>query len=277
MLEGNELVDHELNEGEFLELSELPDIYNKSELTIFLGSNEISDGDNSDGQDGMEMGRKEDLNKTSKGEMELEGNANLNVARKAQEIFSGLRDLYLLLGPMQAHQLLLHMDLNSPLLLAPKACTFLTLFLQIQEKIDDSDTELFLNDPNQVTLVVLLNQDLLATEPSPYVTEGTLSATTYVVEDTDIRDSQEQDTIIQLVDPLENVDLEANDPYYNTYVDEEIEIDDRTSKATSAIQPSQTAMIILKKEVQTRSQAATASSTPQGFSVKWKYLPHKIS
>ena len=84
MLEGNELVDHELNEGEFLELSELPDIYNKSELTIFLGSNEISDGDNSDGQDGMEMGRKEDLNKTSKGEMELEWNANLNVARKAQ-------------------------------------------------------------------------------------------------------------------------------------------------------------------------------------------------
>lgn len=64
--------------------NELPNMENNSELTLSLGSNAMTDSDNS-------IDAPLPL---------LEGNDHLNNLGQAQEVFNGLPDLNLLLGPI---------------------------------------------------------------------------------------------------------------------------------------------------------------------------------
>lgn len=97
-------IDQEIEEGEFLELAylmqpldeqhqpeELPDMDINSGLTLSVGSNGIDDANS------------EDLVL-----QQLEGNGNLNPMGQAQEIYNGMPDLNLVLGPIQAHQPILN-------------------------------------------------------------------------------------------------------------------------------------------------------------------------
>lgn len=233
MPDGNELIDHEIKEGEFLELADIlqpleeqpPDLEppvmdNNSEITVSVGSNA-----NLEGQfevDNLQL---------------LEGNGNLNPMGHAQNIFQGLPDLNLVLGTIQAHQPAIHEDQPAPIQVQghqlaalegqPAAMQVNQPILQQHEMIGDYHLGLDLNLAPPVTIDQQVSNSYAAiVVPVPDEETGDFFALNLV---------EGMDPIIQLANPAEHPETPEKDDNYSISVDEEIEILDPDTEAISKL------------------------------------------
>lgn len=267
MPDGNELIDHEIEEGEFLELADIlqpleeqpPDLEppvmdNNSEITVTVGSNA-----NLEGQfevDNLQL---------------LEGNGNLNPMGQAQNIFQGLPDLNLVLGTIQAHQPAIHEDQPAPIQVQghqlaalegqPAAVQVNQPILQQHEMIGDYHLGLDLNLAPPVTIDQQVSNSYAAiVVPVPDEETGDFFALNLV---------EGMDPIIQLANPAEHPETPEKDDNYSISVDEEIEILDPDTEAISKLFDDTASMALPQS-------SDSISFPPPGFEVKGKFLTHTL-
>lgn len=202
----------------------------------------------------------------------MEGNDNSNLMGQAQDILHGLPDLNLLLGPIQAHQPLIHVQPSPEQIPAPPAQApqfeFINLLPPAQQvSIEGIDLNVAIpTSPSQSAHVCSFehHQELIlpATEDlHQYTYEEDGSLFNIILAEGD-------DPVIQLATPVEYmlaIEKEKND---STTVDEEFEIIDFCSDATSKpiLDPASNDDIIIS--------SSSDSSAPPGFDIKGKYLSH---
>lgn len=229
----NDLVDQEIKEGEFLEMSDLMQPLDDQHLP-----NELSDMDMNSGLtlsvgfNGIEVNNNKEFPL-----QHLEGNGNLNPMGQAQEIFNGLLDLNLVLGPIDAHQPIWNnQQLPHAQPLGPQLQDF--EFVPLMALINDIRLA-----PKQITQTGLdLNLAISALEQQNAAPVEQLQLEInnlgHASEEEDnyffaLNLAAGEDPVIQLADNKEITLALGEDDDKSVSVDEEIEIIDHSSKVSS--------------------------------------------